>query len=797
MIGKKKKRPQKESSRENVYFDEDLEPVEVKMVPDDQLELNEAELKEEFTKTLTSLDPNNPERRTHFNFKDGAFESKANDKHMAFHVSHEGVIWSTKEKEELEKAAREKEEKENPPPETEEAQDENAETDSKDCDGDGDENNEEKVDEEKKEKDDAEEQDDDAKDADGDESDNKSSQKKNEVLVKNQFNFSERASQTFNEPQRDRNVQTEPAPKSVFSQNANAAAIRDEYLKNLLKAKQQQLEEEEAKKRKSGFGGGGGDDAKDGKKDGNAGSESKIKHHDEGDALLHSAEMLRALKIMERVAVLNANSDSYHDFRYYASSDMRRGAFVKHLWTFRSPKGEAEKSSAHSNRMVTCLEWNRDHLDLFAVGYGSYSFNEQTSGQICIYSLKSTAFPEKRIQCESGVMCLSFHPKYPSLLCCGSYDGSVAVYDVRNRDDSPIYSSENPQSHHADPVWAITWFHPLSELQHDLVFYSISSDAALKTWRMSQNELSHEVLMVLQHEAVDPSPTSGADAKDISVIPAEEEDAVLLPAMCCCFDFNRQMEHLYLVGTEDGHIMECNKTYTDGPTALYANAHHMNVYAVKWNPFHAKIFISCSEDWTIKLWETANVSQQGKSADKSPKRTKTAIKGKAAATPEPIITYDLGCSVNDLAWSPYSATIFGAVTADGRVHIFDLAQNKNAPLVSEPVSKSALTTIAFPVGFPLVIVGDEKGVIYAHKLSPNLYLDPMRHRDLLKNVAPDMFSKAESEPFRIKQKERLEQKLSVTGNKVFDLAEHFSPKPLKKAQFTKSMRWKSPTALKK
>jgi len=789
--GKKKKRPQKESSRENVYFDEDLDPVEVKMVPDDQLELNEAMLKEEFTITMTSLDPNNPERRTHFNFKQGAFESKPNDKHIAFHIRHEGVIWSKKEKEELEKAAREKEEKENPPPEvsTEPVEDEDAEAENKD--GDGDDEDKEKTDEAEKEE--TKEEDDDAKEEDAEES--KPSQKKKEVLVKNQFNFSERASQTFNEPQRDRNVQTEPAPKSVFSQNANAAAIRDEYLKNLLKAKQQQLEEEEAKKRKSGFGGGGGDDAKDGK-DAKTDDDSKIKHHDEGDALLHSAEMLRALKIMERVAVLNANSDSYHKFRYYTSSDMRRGAFVQHLWTFRSPKGEAEKS--HSNRMVTCLEWNRDHLDLFAVGYGSYSFNEQTSGQICIYSLKSTAFPEKRIQCESGVMCLSFHPKYPSLLCCGSYDGSVAVYDVRNRDDSPIYSSENPQSHHADPVWAITWFHPLSELQHDLVFYSISSDAALKTWRMSQNELSHEVLMVLQHKAVGPSPTSGTnDEKQVAVVSAEEEDTLLLPAMCCCFDFNRQMEHLYLVGTEDGHIMECNKTYTDGPTALYANAHHMNVYAVKWNPFHAKIFISCSEDWTIKLWETANVSQQAKSAEKSPKRPKTAIKGKAAETPDPIITYDLGCSVNDLAWSPYSATIFGAVTADGKVHIFDLAQNKNAPLVSETVSKSALTTIAFPVGFPLIIVGDEKGIIYALKLSPNLYLDPNRHRDLLKNVAPDMFSKAESEPFRIKQKERLEQVLLVTGNKVFDLAEHFSPKPLKTAQFTRSMRWKSPTSLKK
>jgi hypothetical protein len=28
--------------------------------------------------------------------------------------------------------------------------------------------------------------------------------------------------------------------------------------------------------------------------------------------------------------------------------------------------------------------------------------------------------------------------------------------------------------------------------------------------------------------------------------------------------------------------------------------HHMAVYAVKWNPFHPRLFLSCSADWTVK-----------------------------------------------------------------------------------------------------------------------------------------------------------------------------------------------------
>eukprot|EP01083_Nonionella_stella_P082517 227767_1 len=89
---------------------------------------------------------------------------------------------------------------------------------------------------------------------------------------------------------------------------------------------------------------------------------NQIKYHDANDAILHSKSMFRALKIMERVAVLNANSSSYHDFRYYSESDYKRGSFLHHLWWF--------KYNECGNKMVTCVEWNKSHLDIFDVGYG-------------------------------------------------------------------------------------------------------------------------------------------------------------------------------------------------------------------------------------------------------------------------------------------------------------------------------------------------------------------------------------------------------------------------------------------
>lgn len=71
------------------------------------------------------------------------------------------------------------------------------------------------------------------------------------------------------------------------------------------------------------------------------------------------------------------------------------------------------------------------------------------------------------------------------------------------------------------------------------------------------------------------------------------------------------------------------------------SGHDMTVYAVKWNNIHTRIFLSASADWTLKLWEGDNQ--------------------------RPVMSFDLTNPVGDAAWSPHSATIFAAVTDDGKV----------------------------------------------------------------------------------------------------------------------------------
>ncbi len=53
--------------------------------------------------------------------------------------------------------------------------------------------------------------------------------------------------------------------------------------------------------------------------------------------------------------------------------------------------------------------------------------------------------------------------------------------------------------------------------------------------------------------------------------------------------------------------------------------------------------------------------------------------------------------------------------------VFDLDINKYEPVAVQPVSRRArLTRVAFNPIHPIVIVGDDKGVVHSLKLSPNL-----------------------------------------------------------------------------
>jgi dynein intermediate chain 1 len=400
---------------------------------------------------------------------------------------------------------------------------------------------------------------------------------------------------------------------------------------------------------------------------------------------LYSQSMKRALKIMERMIVQNAQSEVFADYKYYEdiTNDPESDSFgsVLPLWRFTTDKSR--------RKSVTAMAWNPRYKDMFAVAYGSYNFLQPVSGLICCFTIKNPLFPEYCFTTEAGVMCIDFHPSQPALIAAGCYDGTVMVFDIRYKQtNKPIYQSTVRTNKHTDPVWQVKW-EDKEDTAKNQSFYSISSDGRVTNWNLMKNKLEPEEVTKLKL-VVD---------KEKELADNKKEQFVYGLAGGMCFDFNKYEDHLYLVGTEEGLIHLCSKAFSGQYLETYKD-HYLAVYAVKWNPYHPKTFLSCSADWTIKMWI------------RDMKR--------------PIVTFDLGDQVGDISWAPYSSTVFAAVTSEGKLYVYDLDQNKHKHLCMMPTtSKAQAYHVAFNQEDPIILVGDHKGGVVSFKLSNSLHQGPV------------------------------------------------------------------------
>ncbi|KAL3792214.1 hypothetical protein ACHAW5_004089 [Stephanodiscus triporus] len=414
---KKKKKPKDTEYQSSVQVQE---PARRVIKPGNQLELTKDELDEKITRILTGDDPNKPKNVCKFSFKDRCFkpDPPGQGDNMAIHFSLEGSIMHV-DSDECKKYV----ERVGKPREQEEP---------------------------------------DKVTTDGQMTATISSGLPTISITtsndhaKNQFNFSERASQTFNYPLKSSGVNTEPPPMTQYQDGVSQWRIHDSYKSEFLVS--QHIDKQEGSARIS-F------------EDKFASIFVAKKDSDDSKAdTIHGKSMEHSLKTMERLVNQNAEDEIFHDFKYFEdkADEFRNGeGTLLPLWRF---------SANRANRkQVTSLCWNPLYNDMFAVGYGSYDFMRQGTGMLCCFSLKNTSHPEYVINTESGVMCLDFHPRHPSLLAVGYYDGMVSAYDISNGTKQPIYSSSLQSGKHSDPVWQVHW-HDNGCLSKELNFYSISAD---------------------------------------------------------------------------------------------------------------------------------------------------------------------------------------------------------------------------------------------------------------------------------------------------------------------------------
>ncbi|KAM3936626.1 dynein axonemal intermediate chain 1 [Leptodactylus fuscus] len=374
--------------------------------PPDQLELSEAELKEEFTRILTANNPHAPQNIVRYSFKERAYKPISIVDQLAVHFSLDGNMLHKDSDEARRQRARMGVIEET-------TAGDSAEAGEADKDGRG-----EPV----------------AAADEGTEGEELAKSRKERKLT-NQFNFSERASQTYNNPLRERASQTEPPPRAAFSSTANQWEIYDAYVEEL--QKQEKLKEKQ-------------------KAPGSKKEEELLSRRRAPAAESQSDDITKvekSSKIMERMVNQNTFDDVTQDFKYFedvADEFREQEGTLLPLWKFQYEKAK--------RLAVTALCWNPKYKDLFAVGHGSYDFMKQTRGLLLLYTLKNPSYPEYTFSTESAIMCLDIHRDHPYLVAVGFYDGNVAIFNLKSDSPQPKYMSSAKSGKHTDPVWQVHVF---------------------------------------------------------------------------------------------------------------------------------------------------------------------------------------------------------------------------------------------------------------------------------------------------------------------------------------------------
>ncbi|XP_028743533.1 dynein intermediate chain 4, axonemal isoform X1 [Peromyscus leucopus] len=334
---------------------------------------------------------------------------------------------------------------------------------------------------------------------------------------------------------------------------------------------------------------------------------------------------------------------------------------------------------------VSSLAWNKANPDLLAVGYGNFGFKEQKRGMACCWSIKNPMWPERIYHSSHGVTSVDFSIGAPNLLAVGYHNGTIAIYNVRSSNNTPVLDSSESPLKHLGPVWQVQWIEQDRGNTGDdkrEILVSISADGRIAKWIIRKGLDCHDLMRLKRTTAASNKKGGEKEKKGEALISRQA------PGMC--FAFHPKDTNIYLAGTEEGLIHKCSCSYNEQYLETY-RGHKGPVYKVVWNPFCPDVFLSCSADWGVMIWHQETV--------------------------KPFLSfYPTTFVVYDVAWSPKSSYIFAAAN-ESRVEIWNLQISTLDPLIVNVANPGIkFTTILFAKQTDCLLVGDSDGQVAVYEL---------------------------------------------------------------------------------
>ncbi|ESN94691.1 hypothetical protein HELRODRAFT_107931 [Helobdella robusta] len=378
----------------------------------------------------------------------------------------------------------------------------------------------------------------------------------------------------------------------------------------------------------------------------------------------------RATNIMERALEENVECDLFTDYRGIEDGDddrrLTEGEQVKLNRNFSNERWS-------KNRTVTSLDWSDQYPELLLASYNNNeSQPQEPDGVVLVWNIKyKKTSPEYVFHYQSPVTSACFAKFHPNLVIGGTYSGHIVLWDNRSNKRTPVQRTPISAAVHTHPVYCLDVVG--SQNAHNLA--SISTDGKMCFWNLDMLSQPQET-MELQHKQ-----SKQAAAMCFSFACCDSNNFVLGCEECVVYSACRHGNKTGILDIFEGH---------QGPVT--GVDYHNNSGPIDFSSY----FISSSFDWTVKLWN---------------------IREKA-----PVHSFEDNSEyIYDAKWSPIHPSIFSTVDGSGRLDLWNLNNDTEAPTTSTMLENGrAANKCSWHQSGLHIGIGDDEGGVHIYDVSESL-----------------------------------------------------------------------------
>ncbi|KAM7350044.1 dynein axonemal intermediate chain 4-like [Cochliomyia hominivorax] len=359
-------------------------------------------------------------------------------------------------------------------------------------------------------------------------------------------------------------------------------------------------------------------------------------------------------------------------------------------------------------KSVSDMSFCSSNSDILAVSYGIYSYQAAKlpeTGKVCVWSIKNPCDAERIYNYYVPVVAVEFSPYIPSLLAIGLSDGSVEVRDITYLNQPPIAVSQRSTSPGVEPVLAIKWIKEGTKSDdYEVIdpFITLSQDGSITQFRIINSPyLAGFKLMTI--ERIQGSPEGLVESIKSTLDSPHQTNR-------CAQGLNltkhpTQMD-VYYVLTDEGCVHKCSTNYQHHYLEVL-KTHESAVNTMDFSPWSPKLFMTCGNDWTIRIWMEGIF--------------------------QPLITLtNLFAPYQWAAWSRVHSTILVAINRK-QVEIWDIARSILKPMSTTVLGTSNNTMGLFSLDGFSIAIGNARGAVIVNSLD-DMPLPPYYQYDNLEKA---------------------------------------------------------------